>query len=781
MFQSRYPPPQPHPAEVSSLPPHHTAAPAHPIPISYTAQPFNGSPSTHLQQPGGPPGASLSHAVSPSTTYSASNAVDWQWLDQINYMHTEADRSAAAQHQQHQQQQQQQRSYALHSSPPGSTPNSHLPAGYESPLLHATPATDINPQRDRDRHHYATVIHSIHSNSSRPGAPPFTQPLGGAPYGFTTVDYTAPSASSLALAAVPLQPQPAAAAAAAADGGASATAGSSPASNKRKLARRRKLACGTCRHVKSECSGERPCRRCIRLNKADSCADPTTPYPPKKPRVHKKDAAASAAADKDDEKGAAAVKEESADGAADDREDAGEGTADDDDADMPAKDDGLSPPSSPDVAAEAGGGDELGHAWLSTEMYRQVLPQLAEMFKRSPATITDKSSTGLFYRLGHMFETMPPPFFKQLIELIGYVPVTPAADEKADTGDKKSGAGGEKEKDGSPTAAAAAAAAELSKDAERRVKLEAAEQPTDDTEMPPAPIPVATTSNSSIASTASNMSTSSSSSSSTTDMHAAVSAEDADAAHILVTTASPAASSSNGATSPDTSDPPSPSAARRIVYRSPLAHLPLISMPHRFRFNWKLSPERPFAEQEWVTNFPTLMWYHYPAAAQWVYSDNGLIVPVPTENVVHPIPFLPEQPLLPLAQGQTALLPHQVDLSLTDQPCVLFCNTAAERLFGFTARELKLAFIREGKRAFLRLFDSSIHAAHDADMRKFNGQGQTDFYHHVRVRTKYGSSVRVLMNRKFVVDEDGFVIVNRYTFISLPKEGAEESAGSGKQ
>jgi len=169
------------------------------------------------------------------------------------------------------------------------------------------------------------------------------------------------------------------------------------------------------------------------------------------------------------------------------------------------------------------------------------------------------------------------------------------------------------------------------------------------------------------------------------------------------------------------------------------------------------------------------MWYHYPAAAHWVYSDNGLIVPVPTDSVVHPIPFSPDTPILPLASGQTALLPHEIDLSLTDQPCVLFCNTAAERLFGYTARELKFAFIREGKRAFLRLFDSSIHAAHDADMRKFNGQGQTEFYHWVRVKTKYGSVVRVLMNRKFVVDEDGFVIVNRYTFISLPKEAADDS------
>ena len=60
-------------------------------------------------------------------------------------------------------------------------------------------------------------------------------------------------------------------------------------------------------------------------------------------------------------------------------------------------------------------------------------------------------------------------------------------------------------------------------------------------------------------------------------------------------------------------------------------------------------------------------------------------------------------------------------------------------------------------------------------MRKFNGQGQTEFYHWVRVKTKYGSVVRVLMNRKFVVDEDGFVIVNRYTFISLPKEAADEA------
>ena len=169
------------------------------------------------------------------------------------------------------------------------------------------------------------------------------------------------------------------------------------------------------------------------------------------------------------------------------------------------------------------------------------------------------------------------------------------------------------------------------------------------------------------------------------------------------------------------------------------------------------------------------MWYHYPAAAQWVYSDNGLIVPVPTTSVVHPIPFSPDTPLRPLSSDQTALLPHEIDLSLTDQPCVLFCNTAAERLFGYTARELKFAFIREGKRAFLRLFDSSIHAAHDADMRKFNGQGQTEFYHWVRVKTKYGSVVRVLMNRKFVVDEDGFVIVNRYTFISLPKEAVDDA------
>ena len=39
---------------------------------------------------------------------------------------------------------------------------------------------------------------------------------------------------------------------------------------------------------------------------------------------------------------------------------------------------------------------------------------------------------------------------------------------------------------------------------------------------------------------------------------------------------------------------------------------------------------------------------------------------------------------------------------------------------------------------------------------------------------QFGSVLRVLMNRKFVVDEDGFVIVNRYTFIQLPKEDADD-------
>ena len=169
-------------------------------------------------------------------------------------------------------------------------------------------------------------------------------------------------------------------------------------------------------------------------------------------------------------------------------------------------------------------------------------------------------------------------------------------------------------------------------------------------------------------------------------------AEDADAAHILATSASPSKSSS-AALSPDTSsDPPSPKTVRRTIYCSPHAHLPVISLPHRFRFNWKLSPERAFPEQDWVTNFPTVMWYHYPAAAHWVYSENGLIVPVPTDSMVHPIPFSPDNPPRPLASDQHALMPHEIDLSLTDQPCVLFCNTgcgATVRLYG-TRAEVRL-------------------------------------------------------------------------------------------
>ena len=747
----RYSQPPPHTDPQSQ---HHTAS--HTIPISYASQQFNGSTASHPQQPASLSTSAPSHAVSPST-YSSSNAIDWQWLDQIGYLHTDGDRSAAAQQQQQQQQQaaQQRPTYAMHSVASAPTPNGHIAAGYESPLVHATPARDIDPQNDRDRHHYATVIHSIHNNQqARPNGPAFSQPIPGPSYTFTPVEYGAPPPTSLALAALPLPAQPAA-----------GTASPSPGSSKRKLARRRKLACGTCRHVKSECSGERPCRRCIRLNKADTCADPTTPYPPKKPRLVKKadTAAVSGKEKEEEEKAVVPVKEDGAEAlegsGLDEKDEAVEGAAvEDEDTDMPAKDDLLSPPSSPG----SGEDDDIGHAWLSTEMYKQVVPQLAEMFKRTPATITNKSSTGLLYRLGHMFETMPPVFFKQLLEQIGYVPVV---DDRADKSDKKAAVGGDKEKGRKENGHAAA---EAGKDGDDRAKAETDEHSSADTEMPPATASTSSSSAASIASTASSSSTSS-------DMHVAVTAEDANAAHILATSASPAASTST--LSPDsTSDPPSPQTVRRTLYRSPHAHLPLISLPHRFRFNWKLSPERPFPEQDWVTNFPTVMWYHCPAAAQWVYSDNGLIVPVPTDSVVHPIPFSPDTPLRPMTSEQTALLPHEIDLSLTDQPCVLFCNTAAERLFGYTARELKLAFIREGKRAFLRLFDSSIHAAHDADMRKFNGQGQTEFYHWVRVKTKYGSVVRVLMNRKFVVDEDGFVIVNRYTFISLPKQAVEEAA-----
>ena len=752
--------------------------------MAYVSSPFHSSRhSASTASIASSSSSSASTGLSPSpSAFTAS--VDWQWLDSINYQDDPRSRSLQQQQQQQQQHMQQmQQPYHLYQQQqqqqPASSPSAPVPlmpltsasaafslsavaahtaqqqqqqqkhyAASAYPALQLSSASSSfssassssssaglnaagQSELQRDRQIYSSVIQSIQSANARQFA---SQP-SPASFQQTAQQHSAAASAASGLPAMGLPPPLLSSL--------SSPSSSSPLSppSSRKLQRRRKLACSTCRHVKSECSGDRPCRRCIRLNKADTCSDPTTPYPPKKPRSNSTSSSGSGSKVRKDCRptgagGAAAlataeiakvaaammegratapVKEEGADVREREREAAGltgahmlglegeESAEDLEDGGALLLGGDSSPPSSPSPTELCE--EDFTYTWLSADMYRQVVPVLATMFTRQPAVVTTKSSTGLLYRLGHMAETMPPSVFRSFLDKAGYVPQHRRGQDEA------------KMPDGSNNGLSGAAAAD-------GVAMEVGDGGAGGREM-----------------------------SSTSSV------------------SSPGSSSSPS--SPGTPTISSVPIASRTNYRSPHAHLPSISLPHRFRFNWSLSPETAFPEEGLVTNFPTIMWYHYPPAAHWVYSDNGLIVPVPAESFVS-VGWSPSSPLHGVGAGERTLLPHEIDLSLTEQHCILLCNTAAERLFGYSMRELKLAFIREGKKAFMRLFDGSIQQAHDADMRKYNSQGQTDFFHWVGIRTKFGSVLRVLMNRKFVVDEDGFVIVNRYTFISPPKDALDE-------
>ena len=691
----------------------HSSSPLVAIPSPLTSLSLHTTHSSPTQ-PAAPPSSSLPSSLSPSTYPQQAN-VDWQWLDTLQHPQPHLSHpshpSSSPSDAEPRRQPAPTSVYpsvsvaqmaALHHTPSFSAHPSSLPPPHPHPsspsphphplMLHPLHLRAADVDKERDRHHYATVIQSITPSHARAN-------------GYTPLDPT------LSIPALPLPPPPSIPhhshshpphplsrpPSSPPSSSPSASSSSSLSSSSRhKLSRRRKLACSTCRHVKSECSGDRPCRRCVRLNKAESCADPTTPYPPKKPRLSSKHgggvggggaggggapAAAGGGVSLSADGAVAGVRRDGAERLKDESGDAkADGSDSSPDSDAEQGQESTSPPSSPSPLLSD---EDFRYTWLSESMYRQVIPHMASMFARTPAEVTCKSSTGLLYRMAHMMETMPPSMFKHLMDKVGYTPHTAAAAAAAAGG---GGGGGQAERDKKD---GAAALADGDKDEERSGGAEQHKEAKAD----------------------------------------GVEAEGSD---------DPGGVDDGAAKSPNSP----PSFPPPTEYRSPHSHLPSISFPHRYRFNWSLTPDTAFSEEGLCSSFPTLMWYHYPPSAHWVKSDTGLIVPIPqSSDALSKFPFSHSGSLSTAGAGERKpLLPHEINLSLTDQHCVLLANTAAERLFGYSLRELKVAFIREGKRAFLRLFDSSIQHAHDHDMKLYNGQGQTDFYHFIGVRTKVSST-----------------------------------------
>lgn len=210
----------------------------------------------------------------------------------------------------------------------------------------------------------------------------------------------------------------------------------------------------------------------------------------------------------------------------------------------------------------------------------------------------------------------------------------------------------------------------------------------------------------------------------------------------------------------NTNDQPPQPVSR--IWRSIHTWLPFITLPHRFRLNWSISPDTPMPNTGDCVNFPTLKYWR-PAELYYYRKGKGIMAKeVLTEESTSGSSSSAASSLL------TSLLPSEIDLSLLDLPFRVQVNSAFERLFGYTQTEIKLMFTREGKHAVFRLMDTqTLRQIHGHDL-KGVVEGTTEFVHYILIHTKYGSGMKTLLHHTLEVNQQNQVCKVIYTFIPLP-------------
>ena len=257
---------------------------------------------------------------------------------------------------------------------------------------------------------------------------------------------------------------------------------------------------------------------------------------------------------------------------------------------------------------------------------------------------------------------------------------------------------------------------------------------------------------------------------------------------------------------------PAPAAAgedpdnKRVVWRSPNALLPFMTLPHHFRLNWSVSPDTTPCEDTATINFPMLMWWRAkevrfvrradgsvqaietsfhsnpgctPApplptgSPHSAATDSATPTPTPTPQTPATPSTEPASPAATEASSTAAafdtLPPSAIDMSQLDLPCHVCVNSAFERMFGYSQSEIRILFMRHGKQALARLADAAqFRACHELAMREAC-EGQHEFSHVIDVRPKYGGSMKTLMHHKLVVGNEGLVWKKLYCWIPLTK------------
>jgi hypothetical protein len=270
----------------------------------------------------------------------------------------------------------------------------------------------------------------------------------------------------------------------------------------------------------------------------------------------------------------------------------------------------------------------------------------------------------------------------------------------------------------------------------------------------------------------------------------------------------------------------------RTVYVHPHNHfLPTITYPTRFHFNWSLSPTECMSDSGVMATFATLVIckpsFEYQRGKKCCYcacACNGHIngtshipsnepqqtspitSPSPTLSSISHSPYTPDFPVSTSSSSQSSTSSaasnsltqpeegmhfqspslnsrsstqsastasstssaQNADLSTFDLHLIVHANAAFERLFGYSQQEIRVMFLREGKRALFRLTkDESWSRAQRNDYSSAS-IGQTEFKHFVVCVNKVLSEFGCLMVRKLSVDENGLFHAASYTFIPLP-------------
>ena len=260
---------------------------------------------------------------------------------------------------------------------------------------------------------------------------------------------------------------------------------------------------------------------------------------------------------------------------------------------------------------------------------------------------------------------------------------------------------------------------------------------------------------------------------------------------------------------------------KRVVWRSSNPNLPYMTLPHRFRLNWSVSPETTQPEDTTAINFPMLMWWR-SKEARFVRRADGFVQAIETAFYTNPAGTPPQQqqsqqpqpadspssvadsttatptsmptptpqtPATPSTEPATpttttdpsttssspssssaSLPPSAIDMSVLDLPCHVEVNAAFERMFGYSQSEIRILFIRHGKQALARLADAQqFRQCHELSMRDAC-EGQQEFSHVIDVRPKYGGTMRTVMHQKLVVGGEGLVWKKLYMWIPVTKQ-----------